>query len=211
MRFPTVVFDLDGTLIDSGAMILASFRHATQSVLRREFSDAELLAAVGGTTLAEQMRAFDAERAEELVTSYRAHNSPLHAELQPCAGVLDLLDRLEADGRRLGIVTSKRRSTVDLAFDVLPLERYFDAVVTTEETARHKPDPEPLLLACHRLGTLPSNAAYVGDAPFDVAAAKAAGMYSIAAAWGGIHTRERLLDEAPDAIADSPGELYELL
>jgi pyrophosphatase PpaX len=211
MRYRCVLFDLDGTLIDSGAMILASFRHATRSILRREYSDAELLAHVGGTTLHDQMRAFDPLRTDELVESYREHNSGLHADLQPCAGVLELLDRLVSEGRRLGIVTSKRRVTVQLAFEVLPLERYFDTVVTTEETERHKPDPEPLLLACDRLGTEPRDAAYVGDAPFDVAAAKAAGLGAIAVTWGGIHSRERLEQEGPNAIATTTDELYALL
>ena len=211
MRYQNVLFDLDGTLIDSGGMILASFRHATRSVLQREYSDAELLAAVGGSTLHEQMRALDPERTDELVESYREHNSPLHAELQPCPGVLDLLDRLTDEGRRLGIVTSKRRPTVGMAFDVLPLDHYFQAVVTTEQTERHKPDPEPLLLACDRLGVDPADAAYVGDAPFDVAAAKAAGLGAIAVTWGGIHSRERLEREQPDAIVESADELYDVL
>jgi pyrophosphatase PpaX len=211
MRYETVFFDLDGTLIDSGTMILASFRHATQSVLQREFSDAELLAAVGSTTLHDQMRAFDADRTDELVESYREHNSALHADLQPCPGVLDLLDRLAGEGRQLGIVTSKRRVTVDMAFDVLPLEHYFDVVVTTEQTARHKPHPQPLLLACERLEVEPPDAVYVGDAPFDAAAAKAAGLGAIAVTWGGIHSRERLEAESPDAIADAADELYHLL
>jgi pyrophosphatase PpaX len=211
MRYPTVLFDLDGTLIDSGPMILASFRHATRSVLQREYSDAELLAHVGGSTLQEQMQALDAERTQELVERYREHNSPLHAGLKSCAGILDLLDRLGGEGRSLGVVTSKRLVTVRLAFDALPLERYFATVVTTEQTTRHKPHPDPLLLACERLRTEPSDAAYVGDAPFDVAAAKAAGLGAIAVTWGGIHSRERLEREVPDAIVDTPDELYNVL
>jgi pyrophosphatase PpaX len=211
MRYGTVLFDLDGTLIDSGAMILASFRHATRSVLRREYSDADLLAAVGGSTLHEQMQALDPELTEELVESYREHNSPLHAELQPCAGVLELLDRLTDEGRRLGMVTSKRSATVEMAFKVLPLSDYFEVVITTEQTEHHKPHPEPLLLACDRLGVDPHDAAYVGDAPFDVAAAKAAGLRAIAVTWGGIHARERLEREEPDAIVESADELYDVL
>jgi pyrophosphatase PpaX len=211
VRYQNVLFDLDGTLIDSGAMILASFRHATRSVLQREFSDSELLAAVGGTTLREQMHAIDPECTEALVESYREHNSALHAELQPCAGVLDLLDRLTDESRRLGIVTSKRRATVDMAFAVLPLSHYFEAVVTTEQTSRHKPHPEPLLAACDRLGANPADAAYVGDAPFDIAAARAAGLGAIAVTWGGIHSRERLEHEEPDAIVDTPDELYNVI
>jgi pyrophosphatase PpaX len=188
-------------------MILASFRHATKTVLDRELSDAELLSAVG-TPLREQMNLIDAQRADELVEVYRAHNEPLHDALEPCVGMLDVLQRLKDEGRRLGIVTAKRRSTVELAFAVLPLADYFDVVVAAEDAARHKPDPEPLLLALGRLGARQDDAAYVGDSPFDVAAAKAAGVFAVAVTWGGIHSRQSLSEEAPDAIIEAPKELF---
>ena len=211
MRFPTVLFDLDGTLIDSGAMILASFRHATRTVLGREIPDEELLAAVGGSHLREQMRLIDEERADELVEVYREHNEPLHEELQACAEVLDLLPVLRAQGRRLGIVTAKRHVTVDLAFAVLPLGNLFDVVVAAEDTARHKPDPEPIELALERLASSPAEAAYVGDSPFDVRAANGAAVYAVAVTWGGIHPPERLRREEPDALVDTPEELVAVL
>ena len=212
MRFSTVLFDLDGTLIDSGAMILSSFRHATRSVLRREIPDEQLLATFGGSSLLEQMRVLDEARVEELVTSYRQHNEPLHSELQACAGVLDVVVELGRQGRRLGIVTAKRHSTVELAFAVLPpLREPFEVVVTAEDTERHKPDPEPVLHALERLGAEAGTAAYVGDSPFDIGAARAAGVHAVAVTWGGIHTRERLEQERPDAVVDRPEELLAVL
>jgi pyrophosphatase PpaX len=210
MRFPVVLFDFDGTVVNSGAMILESFRHATKTVLDRELSDAELLAAVG-TPLREQMRLIDAERADELVDVYRTHNEPLHEGLEACDGMLEVLRRLKDEGRRLGIVTSKRRATVELAFAVLPLRDYFDVMVTAEETEHHKPHPEPLLLALDRLGMPPEATAYVGDSPFDVRAAKAAGVTAIAVTWGGIHSAERLANEQPDALVHDAEELHAAL
>jgi pyrophosphatase PpaX len=211
VRFETVLFDLDGTVIDSGTMILASFRHATQTVLRREIPDEELVAAVGGTTLPEQMERLDPDRADELVRVYREHNGPLHQDLETCAGMLDVLDTLRLEGRNLGIVTSKRRASIELAFDVLPLRDYFAAVVATEDTQRHKPEPDPILLVLDRLGATADGAAYVGDAPFDVQAAKAAGVAAVAVTWGGIHSRERLERERPDALVDTTEELLAAL
>src|SRR6185437_16877526 len=96
----------------------------------------------------------------------------------------DVLVQLKEEGRRLGIVTAKRRATVDLAFRAVPLAHLFDTVVGGDETAKHKPDPEPLLLAAERMGADPAETAYVGDSPFDVLAAKAAGMYAVAVTWG---------------------------
>src|SRR5438552_17689461 len=187
MRFPVVLFDLDGTVIDSGGIILASMRHAAKEVLGVEPSDEERMPAVGGPGLEAQMEALSPERVEELVTVYRAHNEPLHDGLVCCPGMDDVLVRLKDEGRRLGIVTAKRRKTVELAFATVPLAHLFETVVGGDETERHKPDPEPLLVALDRLGAQPEDAAYVGDAPFDVQAAKAAGVFAVAVAWGGIH------------------------
>jgi pyrophosphatase PpaX len=211
MRFPVVLFDLDGTVIDSGAIILASMRHAVKEVLGSEPPDELLMAAVGGPGLEAQMHAFAPDRVEELVTVYRAHNEPLHDELLCCAGVDDVLVRLKDEGRRLGIVTAKRRATVDLAFNVLPLRELFETVVGGDETKAHKPDPGPLLLAAERLDVDPSTCAYVGDSPFDVRAAKAAGMYAVAVTWGRIHSREKLEAEEPDAIVDDAKQLNGVL
>ena len=207
MRYPVVLFDLDGTVVDSGGIILASMRHATQTVLGREFSDDELLANVGGPGLEAQMSALGPGRTAELVRVYREHNEPLHETLEGFEGIETTLEELHARGHRLGIVTAKRRATVALAFARLPLAHLFETIVGGDETERHKPDPEPLLLAAERLGAMPEEAAYVGDSPFDVRAAKAAGMRSIAVTWGRIHDRARLEREQPDAIVDTAEEL----
>src|SRR6185437_7721734 len=192
VRFPVVLFDLDGTVVDSGAIILASMRHATREVLGRDFEDDELMQAVGGPGLEAQMAVFAPDRVEELVRVYRAHNEPLHDVLEACSGMEDVLVRLRDEGRRLGVVTAKRRATVELAFARVPLAHLFETVVGGDETERHKPDPQPLHLAVERMGgALPSETAYVGDSPFDVRAAKAAGMYAVAVTWGRIHDRER--------------------
>ncbi len=211
IRFPVVLFDLDGTVVDSGGIILASMRHATREVLGRDFGDVELMQAVGGPGLEAQMAVFAPERVDELVEVYRAHNEPLHEELEACAGMEDVLLRLHKEGRRLGVVTAKRRSTVELAFARVPLAHLFETVVGGDETEKHKPDPEPLLLAAERMHARPAEIAYVGDSPFDVMAAKAAGMHSIAVTWGRIHDRERLEREEPDAIVDTAEELLEHL
>ena len=210
MRFPIVLFDLDGTVVDSGAIILASMRHATRTVLGREIPDQALMAAVGGPGLEAQMRAFGGdEHVDELVRVYRAHNEPLHNELALCLGMDDVLVRLSEEGRRLGLVSAKRRSTVELAFAATEIGHLFDVVVGGDEAPRQKPAPDPLLLALERLGASPGEAVYVGDSPFDMTAAKRAGMAAVGVSWGGVHTRE-LLEDA-DVIVDTPEELLAAL
>jgi len=211
MRFPTVLFDLDGTVIDSGAIILASMRHATREVLGREYTDAELMKTVGGPGLEAQMEALAPERVAQLVDVYRAHNLPLHDTLEACMGMEDVLVRLHEEGRSLGIVTAKWRATAELAFATVPVGHLFATIVGGDETEKHKPDPEPLLLGAERLGADPAQTAYVGDSPFDMRAAKAAGMYGVAVTWGRIHDRSRLESEEPDAIVDTAEELLAVL
>jgi pyrophosphatase PpaX len=206
VRFPIVLFDLDGTLIDSGPIILASMQHAVKAVLGRDVPAEELAVTVGGQGLIAQMRALDATRVDQLVEAYRLHNEPLHETLQAFDGMLNVLPRLRAEGAKLGIVTSKRHQTVALALDRFPwLVEYFD------DTERHKPDPDPVLAGIERLGGEPAGSAYVGDSPFDIRAAKSAGAYSVGVGWGGVHPEERLLAEEPDAFVREPEELLDVL
>jgi pyrophosphatase PpaX len=211
MRYPTVLFDLDGTLVDSGAIILASFKHAARTVLARDVEEEQIAALVGGSNLHDQMRVLSPAHVDELVRVYREHNRPLHDELQAFEGVEELMETLSEQGRKLGIVTAKGRQTVDLAFGVLSLERYFDAVVTADMTDRHKPDPAPVLKALELLESEPADAAFVGDSPYDVAAGKAAGVFTVAVSWGKIHPEERLLEAGADFLVHSPRKLLDVL
>jgi pyrophosphatase PpaX len=212
VRFRIVLFDLDGTLIDSGPIILASMQHAVRTVLGREIPVEELGTTIGGQGIVAQMTAIDADHADELLEVYKEHNDGLHETLEAFDELLELLPGLRAEGRKLGIVTAKRHRTVDLALARFPaLASSFDVVVGFEDTERHKPDPEPVLLAVEKLGGSPEEAAYVGDSPFDIGAAKAARVFAIAVGWGGIHPDERLLAQEPDAFVRTPEELLRAL
>ena len=209
MRLPVVLFDFDGTVVDSGPIILASMRHATETVLQRSYTEQELMASVGGSGLEAQMEVFGPGRVDELVRVYRAHNEPLHDTLETFPGIEALLVRLRDEGRTLGLVTAKRRSTVELAFARLPIAHLFDTVVGGDDTTRHKPSPEPLLLGLERLGATAGEAAYVGDSPYDMQAAKAGGLYAVGVTWGRIHERKALSDA--DVVVDTAEELHAAL
>jgi pyrophosphatase PpaX len=209
VRYPIVLFDLDGTVVDSGGIILASMRHATLTVLEQELSDEQLMSAVGGPGLEAQMRAFAPDRVEELVQAYREHNEPLHDGLESFDGLDEVLVRLKSEGRRLGIVSAKRRRTVELAFARVPLGHLFDVIVGGDDTERQKPDPQPLHVALDRLGAEAGDAAYVGDSPYDMKAAQAAGVYAVGVTWGGIHDGA-LLEDA-DVVVHTAEELLAVL
>ena len=152
------------------------------------------------------MRRFGAERVDELVRVYREHNEPLHASSLPCAGHARRAPRAAREGRRLGIVTAKRRATVALAFDALPLEPLFDVVVAARTPSATSRIPSRSCSRSSALGADAADAAYVGDSPFDVRAARAAGVYAVAVGWGGIHDDERARARASRTPScDTPG------
>jgi pyrophosphatase PpaX len=195
------LFDFDGTLVDTTDLIYQSMRHAAGEVLGREISREVLMANVG-QPLPRQMELLSAEHAEALLDSYRLHNEENHdALIKEFPGVEESVARLHAAGVRVAVVTSKRRFSVDMALKTFPgLGKVVDQWVTMEDTTEHKPRPEPLLKGLELLGKIPKEeAAYVGDSPFDVAAAKAAGVRSVAVSWGAF-SEDALRAAEPDHL-----------
>lgn len=207
-----VLFDLDGTVVDTIPHILASFRHATADVLGEALSDDVLLHHVG-VPLAYQMQFFteDEDTAGRLLASYRAFNRATHdemARLYPHS--VKTLEVIAGAGLPMGIVTSKSRTMAMRALELFDLTRFFAVVVTADDTTAHKPDPMPVLQAASELGVEAPRCVYVGDSPADIGAARAAGARSVGATWG-VASRERLEDADPDAVIDDIGDLPALL
>jgi len=207
--FDPVIFDLDGTVVDTVELIRESFRHASRVVLGAQLPDDVLMAGVG-RPLMTQMEALDADRAQELYDTYREHNHRVHDELiASFEGMEAALGRLRAAQRRLAIVTSKSAQTTDMAFRAVGLRDYFQTVVTATDTDAHKPSPEPILLALERLGATAQRAVYVGDAPVDVTAGRAAGVATIAVTWGAFAVAA-LAAAGPGFVVATPAALADL-
>ena len=206
------LFDFDGTLVDTTELIYRSMRHAAGEVLGREVSR-EILMANVGQPLPRQMELLSAEHAKMLLESYRLHNEQNHdALIKEFPGVEESLARLRSAGLEVAVVTSKRRFSVDMALKSFPgLGGVVDQWVTMEDTAQHKPRPEPLLKGLDLLGNVSKReAAYVGDSPFDVAAARAAGVKSIAVSWGAF-SEEALRTAEPDHLVPDIGSAVDVL
>ncbi len=209
-RYGAVVFDLDGTIVDSVELIIVSFQHAIRQVLGREASREESIANVG-RPLREQMAMLSPDRADELVAVYREFNHREHDRMLTLYdGILSLLHTLQMGGVKLGLVTSKSRYTTQMAFDLTGIESYFDEAVCADESPRNKPSPDPILLCLERLAVSPGDAAYVGDSPSDIQAALAAGVHAIGVTWG-VFSEEALASEKPDRLVHSIPELTEVL
>jgi pyrophosphatase PpaX len=207
--FDPVVFDLDGTVVDTVELIIESFRYATSTVLGEVLPDEFIIAGVG-RPLRTQMERLSAEHAQALYDVYREYNHRRHDELiRGYDGIEEVLVALKAAGRRTGIVTSKSRDTTAMAFRAVGLEAHFDVVVTATDTTEHKPSPVPLRLCLERLGATAAGSIYIGDSPFDIEAGAAAGMATAAVAWG-VFGREALLAAGPDFWLDEPRDLLGL-
>jgi pyrophosphatase PpaX len=207
--FDPVLFDLDGTIVDTVELITESFRHATRTVLGEILPD-EVITAGVGMPLLQQMQALSKDRSQELFDAYRDYNHRRHDELiRRYDGVEEMLLALREAGRRLGVVTSKSADTTAMAFRAVGLEGHFDVVVTAGDTEEHKPAPAPLNLCLERLEAMAAGAIYVGDSPFDIRAGAAAGMATAAVDWG-VFSREALLAVSPDYYVHDPAELLGL-
>jgi pyrophosphatase PpaX len=177
-------------------------RHAASTVLGREDIPRETLLANVGQPLPRQMELIDAEHAELLLEAYRQHHEENHdALIREFPQVAVALSRLRSAGIRVIVVTSKRLASVEMALNNFPdLRNVVDRFVTLEDTKEHKPHPEPLWRGLELAGGFPKEeAAYVGDSPFDVEAAKAAGLTSVAVSWGAF-SEDKLREAEPDHL-----------
>jgi pyrophosphatase PpaX len=197
-----VLFDLDGTLIDSIPLIVASMRHAFDGHPHPP-SVAEWVALVG-TPLDTMIRRWAVDEADvaRLKERYKEHQWAHHdAMVRAFPGVPGMLERLGGRGVRMAVVTSKLERSARRSLEFVGLLRHFELVVGLEATLRHKPDPEPVLHAVRHLGAAAAGAAFVGDSPHDVEAGNAAGVATVATLWGPF-SRAALAPARPRAWAE---------
>jgi len=222
---PVVLFDLDGTLIDTTDLILSCFHHCWEKVCGITHDRAALLQTFGMPLSDAMCRLVDAAKqlhpdprndhetshlVERLVSEYRAFNLANHDTLaQPFGQMREALVELRRRDYSLGVVTSKGRDLAVRGLNLCSLGDLFDTAVFLEDTNRHKPDPAPILEALSRLNASSLSAAYVGDSAHDIIAGRRAGVHTIAALWGP-GCRDDLEQAMPDRLASSIGELLEI-
>lgn len=215
-NWSTILFDLDGTLIDSVALVLASYKHAFTKIGHEPFlqiPESEIRSWIG-IPLPATFEALDPARAEQMTAYFREFNETNHDDwVHAFDGIPELVttivDHANISDLALGVVTAKRRDLAQQGLDVtgigtLPL------LTAMEDTTAHKPDPAPILAALDACGRGQDGTVYVGDAPTDLRAASNAGVAAIGVTWGAA-TRTQLEAEHPIAVADTVEELAALL
>lgn len=211
-RPAAVLFDLDGTLIDSIALILGSMRHAFAKCERVIPSDDEWLTGVGIPlrTMFQRYASEDVE-IDRLIGAYREHQLANHDSLVRCYDeVPQTLAALERAGHPLAVVTSKGDLLARRGLELVGIAAHFETIVSCDSCARHKPHPEPVLTALERLGYEPEEALFVGDSVHDIEAGNAAGVETVAALWGPF-SREQLTSARPARFIDRIGDLLQVL
>ena len=207
-----ILFDNDGTLVDTRDIILASMRHSTRAVLGRVIPDDALMRKVG-QPLAVQMRDFTSDEAEqvEILRVYREHNATIHdAGISAFPGIAEMLAELAGWGIPMGVVTSKLRVTAWHGLELTGLSPYLSCCIGAEDCDRFKPEAEPVLRGADALGMPASECLYVGDSPFDIQAGKAAGCKSVAVTWG-MFSPEVLAEQRPDFTCGSTDEFVNVV
>jgi len=211
-RFDLIVFDWDGTLADSTAIIALAIREALRD-MGEPVPDDEAARYVIGLGLADALRtvapALPEARHAELVAHYRTRYLAAEQDIPMFAGALDLLDELDRAGYYLAVATGKSRMGLDRVLTKNGLARRFHATRCADE-GMPKPNPDMLLHLMDRLGVEPSATLMIGDTTHDLMLARNAGVSAVAVTYGA-HAREPLARLAPIGTVHSMTELAQWL
>lgn len=210
MKVDTLLFDLDGTLINTNDLIISSFMHTLEHYYPGQYKKEDVLQFMG-PPLMDSFNKLDREKAEEMAQFYRDYNHSKHDELvTEFEGVYDTIKTLHEQGYKLAIVTTKKRYTVEMGLKLTKLDPFFDVVVTLDDVTHAKPDPEPLLKALEQLGSKPENAIMVGDNNHDIEGGKNTGTLTAGVAWA-MKGREYIESFHPDFVLDNMSDLLDIL
>ncbi|MBR3786814.1 MAG: HAD-IA family hydrolase [Firmicutes bacterium] len=214
-KIDTVLFDFDGTIMDTNNVILMSWQHTFRTLENREEDESKLTATFGEPLEYTLERFFPDAPVEESIEIYRSYQRKNFSDLIALfPGMKELVIECKARGYKTGLVTSRLKRTAMEGLEKFDLTKYFDVIITPEDTDKHKPDPEPVNIALEKLGSQPENAVMLGDTLFDIQCSHNAGIGAVLVSWSlalAGKTYEDLGEDAPDHIIEKPEELFEII
>lgn len=211
MKVKTILFDLDGTLLDTNRMIIESWKHTHRQLKQIEKDEAEIIATFGEPlkqTLASEFPDVPVEKSAKIYREFQAGRFFEMLDIFP--GIPEMLEALKTKGYQMGVVTSRLKESSIRGLQKYDLLPYFDGIVTADDCDKHKPDPEPILKALEMLGAKPEETVMVGDSIFDIGCAQNAGTRSVYVAWS-ITQPDFAGDVKPDYIAHSAREIVDII
>lgn len=211
-KIKAVLFDYDGTLMDTNNIIVESWQHTFRQIEGKEHPVEEIYATFGEILHETMARFFPNENTERCVEIYRDFQVDCYEKMiEMFPGMAELVRRLKEKNFKTAIVTSRLPHTTMQGVNKYGLAPYFDTVVTCADTDKHKPDPEPALLAIQRLGIEPEEALMVGDTVYDIACGNRAGAKTVLVSWSAACNAEKSgehsEDERPDFVAHSAEDI----
>jgi pyrophosphatase PpaX len=217
-QFRAVLWDLDGTIVDTHEMIYRCIAHTLRKHASIGYSQQDWHAHFGAPLHIVFGHVYQglgrpAPVGEELagmVATFREMQWQMLPDVALFGGVLEVIDAITEMGRLQGVVTTKHGISAHRTLDHLALAGRFDVVVCGDDCRNYKPHPEPFMTACSRLNLAPSECVVIGDSPADITGAKAAGLHAVAATWGSASI-DATLAAGPDSVAPEPRQLFALL
>ena len=206
-RFPFVIFDMDGTLVDTFTLILASYGYAVAGCFSTQLKAPDLPSLSGYTlkdALAKSVPSDQIEMASDRYHEYFARRFARRTRTYP--GIRKLLISLRQAGVMLGVFTGASRKSAQTALQLSGLDPFFHSIVTADDVSQPKPDPEGLHKAMNQLGASDDQTIYVGDDPDDIVASRRAGINAAAALWGS-RKRDQLEALRPDFLLNDPSDV----
>ena len=209
---PILLFDLDGTLLDTEKAILASYTQVLQEYRpENQITQEELLGLLGPTLSSGFAKYLNAEEIDGAIHRYRELNIQLHpTHVSIIEGAKEIIDQLKMDGYRVGIVSSKKKDVCILGLSQFGMQDAFETIIGHDEVKKHKPDPEGIFLACKEMGVGHDDVIYIGDSATDVLAAKEAAVYSVGFIFNA-DRKETLVASKPNKLIEKLSELLPLL
>ena len=214
-KISTILFDFDGTLMDTNEVIVQSWQYAFRQIKGVEGDRAEIVKTFGEPIMVTLEKFFGGteEDLKEFVRIYREYQTNVfEEEIVLFPGVYDMLHRLKELGYRMAVVTSRLGESTREGLRKFGIIDLFDVVITADDTSAHKPDPEPANIALAKLGVSPEEAVMVGDTRMDMGCAKNAGVKSVLVGWSvAMSDPASRAEHAPDYIVETAEEFIKLM
>lgn len=206
----SILFDLDGTLVESMAPTYDAMRTALYPYVGRALDNDELTALLGPPEPIIFQRLLGIERAANCMAEYTRLYTASMDRITSYSGIALLLQRCRQAMLKIGVVTSRQRSLAQWTLQVAALDTLVDLVVAGDDVQHHKPSPQGIHQALHAFGTAVDEAAIVGDSPMDIAAGRAAGLETIAVSWNA-PIAAKLFTAGADAYCRNPDDVWTMI